>query len=201
MAATLSSRAPLLSARRIWPLVAAAVVLAGCGRMNVSPRPSGLASLPATTPEPVATPTRSLFATPGPTLTPRPSETSLAFLPGFNGDQDRAIMTSIGFQCRDGNGAADAMWTCSYHNEVDVTFYGPSPERVSAYRVVTTAVRGADRRSWLRWYSDALGTEVWQWVSDHTETNDSTKVGGVCVQMTHDPPKDGTFISAAPIRP
>ncbi|MEA2518916.1 MAG: hypothetical protein QOF49_996 [Chloroflexota bacterium] len=147
--------------------------------------------VPTAAPTVIPAPTRT-----APTTAPlQPTATQLTFLPGLDAAEDEQILTRLGFTCADGGGSDDRIWTCSYHDEVDISFYGASPPRVSAYRVVTTARRGADRRSWLRTYADALGVDVWQWVSDHTQTNEAAKVGSVWVQMTHDDASDGVFIS------
>ena len=169
--------------------------------MDVAPTRQGTASVAAIIPEPVsrsaptATPTEHL------TLPPAATEMPLKFLPGVNADGYKdALVDTLNATCRDGDGDGDGtdrrLWTCSYRDEVAISFYGPSPAEVSAFRVVTDASREVDRRSWLRGYASIISVEVFEWVYDHVGSNETAKVGGVWVQMTHDAKSDGVLISA-----
>ena len=85
---------------------------------------------------------------------PEPTERPQEFLPGVNADGFKAaLVDGLNATCRDGDGADDRMWTCSYQDAVAISFYGPRPAEVSAFRVVTDARREVDRRSWLRGYA------------------------------------------------
>ena len=131
------------------------------------------------------------------TAPPEATEMPLEFLPGVNADRYKdALVDSLNATCRDGDGADDRLWTCSYRDEVAISFYGPSPAEVSAFRVVTDARREVDRRSWLRGYASIISVEVFEWVYDHVGSNETAHVDAVWVQMTHDATSDGVLISA-----
>jgi hypothetical protein len=116
---------------------------------------------------------------------------------GFKAD----LVDGLNATCRDGDGVDDRMWTCSYQDEVTISFYGRRPAEVSAFRVVTDARREVDRPSWLRGYASIISVEVLEWVYDHFGFNETAYVGGVWVQMTHDATSDGVLISARDISP
>jgi hypothetical protein len=133
---------------------------------------------------------------------PERTESPQVFLPGVNADGFKAaLVDGLNATCRDGDGADDRMWTCSYQDEVAISFYGPRPAEVSAFRVVTDARREVDRRSWLRGYASIISVEVLEWVYNHFGFNETAHVGGVWVQMTHDATSDGVLISARDISP
>lgn len=158
---------------------ALAVTLAGCGGMLVAPSPTPLPTVSA-----------------GPTGTPRP------YLPDVDADDYKQVLTdSLKATCSDGNDTDQRMWTCSYRDEVAISFYGPSSQRVSGIRVVTTARNETDRRSWIRGYGSIVGTEVWQWAESHFGSNDAAWVGDLWVQMAHDATSDGVMISTKQLGP
>jgi hypothetical protein len=133
-------------------------------------------------------------------LRPEPTEAPLEFLADVNADGFKeALVDTLDATCRDGDGTDERMWTCSYRDEVAISFYGPSPGEVSAFRVVTDAPREVDRRSWLRGYASIISVEVLEWVYDHFGLNETAHVGGVWVRMTHDATSDGVLISARDI--
>jgi hypothetical protein len=128
---------------------------------------------------------------------PEPTETPLAFLTDLNaGGIKEAMVDTLNATCRDGDGTDDRMWTCSYRDEVAISVYGPSAAEVSALRVVTDARDEVDRRSWLRGYASLISVEVFEWVYDHFGSNETAKVDGVWIQMSHDATSDGVLISA-----
>jgi hypothetical protein len=186
-----------VSGARTLAVGALAVILWSCGGMDVTPTRQGTASVAPITPEPVSTSAPTV--TPTQHLTPPPAATEmpLEFLPGVNADGYKdALVDTLNATCRDGDGADGRLWTCSYRDEVAISFYGPSPAEVSAFRVVTDAGREVDRRSWLRGYASIISVEVFEWVYDHVGSNETAKVDGVWVQMTHDATSDGVLISA-----
>jgi hypothetical protein len=165
-----------MSGARTLAVGALALILGSCGGLDVTP---------------TVNPTRRSTVPPGPTETP------LEFLADVNADGFKeALVDTLNATCRDGDGTDDRMWTCSYRDEVAISFYGPSPAEVSAFRVVTDAPREVDRRSWLRGYASIISVEVFEWVYDHVGSNETAKVDGVWIQMTHDATSDGVLISA-----
>ena len=163
-----------MSHPRTWAVGVLALVLGGCGGLHVTP---------------TVDPTLRL------TVPPEPTE--MEFLAEVNaGGIKEAMVDTLNATCRDGDGTDDRMWTCSYRDEVSVSVYGPSAAEVSALRVVTDARDEVDRRSWLRGYASLISVEVFEWVYDHFGSNETAKVDGVWIQMSHDATSDGVLISA-----
>ena len=90
----------------------------------------------------------------------------------------------------------------SLSNQAIISFYGPSPARVSAIRVETPPGDPGDS---MRGYASIVGTEVYDWVAQRIQTDavsdETADVGGVWVQTTHDARSDVLLMSTEPLRP
>ncbi len=129
-------------------------------------------------------------------MPPQATGTPPSSLAGLNADGYKEALTdSLKATCIDGKGTDLLLWTCSYRDEMAISFYGSSPAQVAAIRVVTDASREVDRRSWIRGYASLVSVEVFQWADAHFGSQAIAKVGDVWVQMTHDASSDGVLIS------
>jgi hypothetical protein len=181
---------------------ALALIVAGCGWIEVAPASPETAPAATMTPRLVAPPASTLDPTPLPTVLPEPTSTLPADLRDVNADDLKEVLAdSLNFTCPEVDGTDQLLWTCSDGDEVSVSLYGSSPASVTAMRVVTEASREVDRRSWLRSFASLISVEVWQWAEGNFGSNETAMVGGVRVQMTHDAKSDGVLISTEDVGP
>jgi hypothetical protein len=176
--------------RRLSALVGAlAVVVAACAS-----DPPETASL-ATMSSPPPTPAAAVMPTPVPL-------SSSPYLANNADDFRDGLIEIQNFTCPDVDGAGQLLWTCSLDGQAIISFYGPSPAKVTAIRVETPP---GDPGDWMRGYASIVGTEVYAWVADRVQSdavsNETEEVGGVWVQTTHDASSDVLLMSTEPLGP
>jgi hypothetical protein len=197
-------QASLTSGALLWVVGALAVVVAGCASM-----PSQTAGVATTSTSPVSTPAATVTPTPRltprPTVPPRPTPTPLPsphYLTGNAYDFRDVLSDHQNFTCPDVDGAGQLLWTCSLGDQAIISFYGPSPAKVSAIRVETPP---GDPGDWMRAYASIPSTAVYYWIDRRVQTdslaNETENLGGVWVQTTHDARSDVLLMSTKPLRP
>ena len=173
--------------RRLSALVGAlAVVVAGCASI-----PSETADVTTMSSSP-STPAAAVMPTPVPL-------SSSPYLAGNATDFRDGLSDLQNFTCPDVDGAGQLLWTCSLDGQAIISFYGPSPSKVSAIRVETPP---GDPGDWMRGYASIVGTEVHAWVAQRVQTdavsNETENLGGVWVQTTHGARSDVLLMSTEP---
>jgi hypothetical protein len=186
------------------PVVALALVVAGCGSMTSET--DGIAttsSSPGTGPAAIVSPMPRL--TPVPILPPKRAATPPPvprYLASNASDFRDGLLDNQGFTCPDVDGAGQLLWTCSLAGEATISFYGPGPGEVHAIRVETPP---SDPGDWMRGYASIVSTDVHAWVADRVGAdavgNETEQVGGVWVQTTHDARSDVLLMSTEPLDP
>jgi len=113
------------------------------------------------------------------------------------------LIDGIGFTCPEVDAEDQLLWTCTYRDEVAISFLGSDPPRVSAMRVRTPV---GDPGDWMRGMASLVGVDVHAWVAERVQSSsfsDETVqvVDGVWVRTTHDAEFDELVISVVPLEP